>query len=61
MRARSPVLLLGGGAQLSLLLLSSFQHSAKTSIAQEERLATSRYSVTRLHLLHALVVRLYER
>ncbi len=42
---------------LSLLLL--FRHSAKNLNAHEERLATSPQLVTRLHLLHAIVVRLH--
>ncbi len=40
--------------QLSLL----FRLSAKSPIAQEERLATSPYLVTRFHLPHAVVGRL---
>ncbi len=46
-------------AHQSLLLL--FRHSAKSSIAQEERLATSPLFVTRLHRPHAIVVRLHVR
>ncbi len=37
------------------------RHSANSSIAQEERPATSSYLVTRLHLPHAIVVRLHVR
>ncbi len=36
-----------------------FRHGTRSSIAQEERLATSSYLVTRLNLPHAIVVRLY--
>ncbi len=36
-----------------------FRHSAKSLISQEERLATSPQSVTRIHLPHALEVRLH--
>ncbi len=43
--------------ELSLMLLF-FRHSAKSSIAQEERLATSPQLVIRLHVPHAIVVRL---
>ncbi len=42
--------------QVALLLLT---HSAKNLNAQEERLATSPYLVTRLHLPHAILVRLH--
>ncbi len=38
-----------------------FRHSAKSLNAQEERVATSPYLVTRLHLPHAIVVRLHVR
>ncbi len=41
------------------LLLLLFRHSAKSSIAQEERLAILPYLVTRLHLLHAIVMRFH--
>ncbi len=43
-------------AWLWLLLL---RHSAKSSHAQEERLTTLTELVIRLHLPHAIVVRLY--
>ncbi len=43
------------------LLLLLFRHSAKSSNAQEERLATSPLLVTRLNMLHAIVVRLHVR
>ncbi len=39
------------------LLLILFGHCAKSSTAQEERLATSLQFVTTLHQLHAIVVR----
>ncbi len=45
---------------ISVLVLL-FRHSAKNLNAQEERLATSPQMVTRLHLPHAIVVRLHER
>ncbi len=38
-----------------------FRLSAKCSIAQEKRLATSTYLIVRLHLPHAIVARLYVR
>ncbi len=41
------------------LLLLLFSHSFKGSLAQEERLTTSPYLVTRPHLPHAMVVRLH--
>ncbi len=44
-----------------LLLLLLFRHSAKSLTAQDERLATLRRMVTRLHLPHAIVVRLNVR
>ncbi len=44
-----------------LLLLFLFRHSAKSFKAQEERLVTSPQLVTRLHLLHAIAVRLHLR
>ncbi len=45
-----------------LLLLLLFRHfSTKCLNAQEELLATSPQVVTRLHLSHAIVVRLYVR
>ncbi len=45
-----------------MLLLLLFGHSAKSSIAQSERLqATSPLLVTRLHLPLAIVVRLHVR
>ncbi len=36
-----------------------FRRSAKSFYAQEERLAISLYLLARLHLPHAIVVRLY--
>ncbi len=42
-------------------MLLLFRHSAKSLIAQEEHLAASPYLVTRLHLLHAIVVRFHVR
>ncbi len=48
-----------GRLQLSAKLLLLFRHSAKSLNAQDERLATSLYMVTRLHLPHAIVVRLH--
>ncbi len=39
-------------------LCGLFRHSVKNLSAQEERLATSPYSVTRLHLPHAIAVKL---
>ncbi len=49
-------------AMLSMhLLLLLFRHSAKSSIAQDERLATSPGLVTRLHLRHAIAVRFHVR
>ncbi len=44
---------------MALLLLLLFRHSAKSLNAQVERLATSPYLVTMLHLPHAIVVRLH--
>ncbi len=41
-----------------MLLLLVFRHSAMTSISQDEHLVTS---VTRLHMPHAIVVRLHVR
>ncbi len=43
------------------LLLLLFRHSAKSLDAQDELLATSFQMVTRLHLPHAIVVRLHVR
>ncbi len=43
------------------LLLLLFRYSAKSLNAQEERLATSPQLVKRLHLPHAIVVRLHVR
>ncbi len=40
-------------------MLFAFRHSAKSSIVQEEHLATSPSLVTRLHLPRAIVVRSY--
>ncbi len=42
-----------------LFLLLLFRHSAKSFNAQKERLATSPQLLTRLHLLHAIVVKLH--
>ncbi len=42
-----------------VLLFCLFMHSAKSSIAQEERLAASPSLITRLHLPHAIIVRLH--
>ncbi len=44
-----------------MLLLLLFRHSSKTLNTQKERMATSPLSVTRLHLPHAIVVRLHMR
>ncbi len=44
-----------------MLVLLLFRHSAKSLNTQEERLATLPQLVTRLHLPHALVVRLHVR
>ncbi len=41
-----------------LLVLLLFRHSAKNKNAQDERLAISSLMATRLHLPHAIVVRL---
>ncbi len=46
-------------SDVELLLL--FRHSAKSLNAQDERLVTSPYLVTRLHLPHAIEVRLHMR
>ncbi len=46
---------------LLLLLLLLFRHSAKSLNAQEGRLVTSPQLVTRLHLSHAIVVKLHVR
>ncbi len=46
---------------LMLLLLLLFRHNAKSLDAQEERLATLPYLVSRLHLPHVIVVRLHVR
>ncbi len=43
------------------MFLLLFMHSAESLNAQEERLDTSPYLVTRLHLPHAIVVRLHVR
>ncbi len=40
-------------------MLLLFRHGAKSLNAQEERLVTSPQLVTRLHLPHAIVVRLH--
>ncbi len=45
-------------ARLCVLL---FRHCAKSFNAQDERLATSPYLISRLHLPHAIVVRLHVR
>ncbi len=42
-----------------LLLLLLFRHNAKSLNVQEERLAISPQLVTRLHLPHAIVVKLH--
>ncbi len=47
------------GAQFLLLLQLLFRHSAESYNAPEERLATSPLLVTRLHLPHAIEVRLH--
>ncbi len=44
-----------------LLMLLLFSHSAKRLNVQDERLATSLYLVPKLHLLHAIAVRLNVR
>ncbi len=44
-----------------MLLLAVFRLSAKSLIAQEERLTASPKLLTRLHLPHAIEVRLYVR
>ncbi len=41
------------------MLLFLLRHGVKSLNAQEERLATSSYLVTRLHLPHAIAVRLH--
>ncbi len=46
---------------LQLLLLFLFVHSTKSSIVQEECLATSAYLATRLHLPQAIEVGLHVR
>ncbi len=43
------------------MLVLLLRHSAKSSIAQEERLVTSSYLVTGLHLPHAIVMWLQVR
>ncbi len=53
-----------GGASVMVsatALLLLFRHSANSRNAQEEHLATSPSLVTRLHLPHAIVVRLHVR
>ncbi len=50
-----------GLTTMRTLLLLFFRHSAKSLNAQEEHVATSPQLVTRLHLPHAIVVRLRSR
>ncbi len=57
-----PVLFVGSvDSNLLRLLLLLFRHSAKSTNAQNEHLATSPQLVTRLNLPHAKVVRLHVR
>ncbi len=45
--------------RVNALLVLLFRHGTKSSIAQEERLATSPLLVTRLHLPYTIIVRLH--
>ncbi len=51
--------LIGQGACRLLTLLLLFRHSAKSLNAQDELVATSTRLMKRLHLPHAIVMRLY--
>ncbi len=44
---------------VSVAIVVVVRHSAKSLNAQEEHLATSPFLATRLHLLHAIAVRLH--
>ncbi len=46
-------------SEVDFIVVLLFKHSAKSLNAQEECLATSPLLVTRLHLPHAIVVRLH--